>query len=365
MKHNIVFKEQGRFGGWPANYGIWSWGDEIVVGFAVGYHKDRGEHIHSIDHDRPTVGMQARSLDGGQTWQVGPVPAKTPGNKGMSADEHMNDELGIGNPDGLENAPQPCPGGIDFTHPDFALMVARNDLHEGARSWFYYSYDRCHTWEGPFSLPMFDQTGVAGRTDYQVRDANTCTLFLCGSKPNGREGRVFCYQTKDGGATWAFLSYIAEPEPPGYKMMPASVQLPDGRLLAALRCQGARDSEGQAPNWIELHESDDLGKTWQYINTPVSVTGGGGNPPAMIRLRDRRLCLVYGYRAEPYGIRGRLSEDDGQTWSDEVVLRDDAGNRDIGYPRIAQRSDGTVVAVYYYNDGPQENRYIAATLWKP
>ena len=29
--HRKVYFEPGRYGGWPANYGIWSWGDEIVV----------------------------------------------------------------------------------------------------------------------------------------------------------------------------------------------------------------------------------------------------------------------------------------------------------------------------------------------
>ncbi len=29
----------------------------------------------------------------------------------------------------------------------------------------------------------------------------------------------------------------------------------------------------------------------------------------MIKLRDGRLCLTYGYRAAPFGIRARLSED--------------------------------------------------------
>ncbi len=28
----IVYKEDGRYGGWPANHGSWNWGDEIVVG---------------------------------------------------------------------------------------------------------------------------------------------------------------------------------------------------------------------------------------------------------------------------------------------------------------------------------------------
>jgi len=67
--HVVVFQQEGRFGGWPANHGIWSWGDEILVGFEVGYFqaKERG---HAIDYSRPAEHVLARSLDGGQTWKV-------------------------------------------------------------------------------------------------------------------------------------------------------------------------------------------------------------------------------------------------------------------------------------------------------
>ena len=34
MKHVKVYYEPGRFGGWPANHGIWSWDSEILVGFS-------------------------------------------------------------------------------------------------------------------------------------------------------------------------------------------------------------------------------------------------------------------------------------------------------------------------------------------
>jgi len=37
IKNVVVYQEPGRFGGWPANNGIWAWGDEIVVGFMQGY----------------------------------------------------------------------------------------------------------------------------------------------------------------------------------------------------------------------------------------------------------------------------------------------------------------------------------------
>ena len=29
----LVCREPGRFGGWPANHGIWPWGNEILVGY--------------------------------------------------------------------------------------------------------------------------------------------------------------------------------------------------------------------------------------------------------------------------------------------------------------------------------------------
>jgi hypothetical protein len=62
----------------------------------------------------------------------------------------------------------------------------------------------------------------------------------------------------------------------------------------------------------------------------------------------------------------RLSSDGGTSWGDEIVLRNDGGGRDIGYPRSIQRPDGRVVTIYYFWDektGPE--RYIAASNWTP
>src|SRR4249920_1292093 len=66
----MVYHRKGRFGGWPANHGIWSWGDEILVGFSAGYHKNLGPEIHNIDRERPEEHLLARSRDGGRTWAV-------------------------------------------------------------------------------------------------------------------------------------------------------------------------------------------------------------------------------------------------------------------------------------------------------
>ncbi|TNF74071.1 MAG: hypothetical protein EP302_03295, partial [Bacteroidetes bacterium] len=69
-ENRIVYYEPGRFGGWPANNGAWAWGNEILVGFELGYHNADISGGHAIRDDLPSRGALARSLDGGLTWQV-------------------------------------------------------------------------------------------------------------------------------------------------------------------------------------------------------------------------------------------------------------------------------------------------------
>lgn len=362
MQQVIVYRESGRYAGWPANYGIWAWENEIVVGFTVGYHKsDAG--FHRRDRDKPFTAMQARSIDGGETWKVVETPCRLPGKGTLSADEHVLEHHRLADADAF-NAPQ----SVDFTHPDFAMMCSRSGLRAGSHSWFYTSIDRCQSWEGPFRLPMFGYTGIAARTDYLVSSADECLLFLTASKADGEEGLIFCAETTDGGNSFALRSQIGR-EPEGFAIMPASVRLSDSQILVAVRCRAQSDYSRPDwqnwRNWIDLYASDDNGQTWYHKHQPVADTGRGGNPPTLTHLHDGRLCLIYGYRDAPYRICAKLSSDVGNTWSDEIVLRDNGGDHDIGYPRTIQRPDGTVVTVYYFDEEPDGARFIEATLWRP
>ena len=349
LRHVKVYAVPGRFGGWPANHGLWSWGNEILVGFSAGYYKDLGPNRHHIDRNKAEEHLLARSLDGGETWSV-----ENPASHGALIP--VGPALHGITPAGLTEKPwADCLGGINFTHPDFALTMRMIDVNAG-QSRFYYSTNRGSRWAGPFRLPLFDQRGVAARTDYVVRGPNECLLFLTATKQNGREGRPFCAATTDAGRSWKFVSWIG-PEPPGYAIMPSTVQLGPRELLAAIRC---RDGDR---SWIETHRSLDNGGQWQKDTVPAPDTGEG-NPPSMIRLKDGRVCLTYGYRAKPYGIRARLSGDAGRTWGKEIHLRDDGGGRDVGYPRTVQRPGGVILTIYYFHDQPASDRYIAATLWK-
>jgi hypothetical protein len=354
IEHVKVYHQPGRFGGWPANHGIWSWGDEILVGFSAGYHKDLGPARHNIDHEKPEEHLLARSKDGGRTWSI-ENPAKDHVLVGTAGMRH-----GIVPPGATEPEPVPCPGGIDFTHPDFAMTCRMAGVHTGA-SRFYYSYDRGHLWKGPFRLPLFGHEGIAARTDYVIDGPHECMVFLTASKHNGREGRPITVRTTDGGKSWKLVSHIG-PEPKGYSIMPSTVRLSPRELLTAVR---RSEDSGKPRSWIETWTSSNNGESWSYLNEPVADTGEG-NPPHLIKLADGRLCLTYGRRAQPFGIFARLSDDRGKTWSEPIALRADGGGRDIGYPRSVQRLDGKVVTIYYFWDkatGPE--RYIVATIWSP
>lgn len=339
----VVYMEAGRYGGWPANHGIWQWGNEIVVGFEIGYFR-KTETGHAIDYSKPAEHVLARSLDGGESWKIERPEGLKPPPGAKQA----------GVPTEAGRPVTDCPGGIDFTAKGFALTARMADIHVGP-SRFYYSTDKGKTWQGPFRLPDFGQPGIAARTDYLVNGKHDLTMFLTAAKANRREGRVIAVRTRDGGKKWT-LEGMVGPEPEGndFAIMPSSVRLSKTRILTAVRHRP----------YIDMYRSEDDGKTWTFVNKPAPDTGRG-NPPSMIRLKDGRLAMTYGYRAAPFGIRARLSGDEGNTWGDEIVLRSDAGNWDLGYPRTVQRPDGKIVTIYYYNVDKDAERYIGATIWDP
>lgn len=338
-EHRIVFREDGRFGGWPANNGAWAWGDEIAVAFGAGWVKEQPGDRHQLDWDKPLVPAIARSFDGGETWTI-----------------EMPPTLGRSTHDAGPFIPLVEP--MDFSAPGFALTIRHVDNNVGP-SFFLYSYDKGKTWRGPHEFPKLGVPAVLARTSYIVHGPKEATVFLTAAKSNLKEGRPYVARTADGGLTWQFLSYIG-PEPAGFAIMP-SVVMPDAdTFLAVVRARSENE------RWIEAWISKDRGLTWESAGLPAPDLGGGsGNAPALVRLRDGRISLIYGYRGKPYGLRARLSDDGGMSWGDEIVLRDDAVTPDLGYPVAFQRLDGRIVIAYYYNDGPHNERFIAATIWDP
>jgi len=344
--HRVIYRVEGDFAAWPANHGIWAWGDEILVGFQAARHREGRGHTWDPATSRHQF---ARSRDGGETWAIEDALAA---GITSSATGHPLGEASV--------TPMACPGGIDFRHPDFAIAFRRRTDVRGPSS-FYVSHDRGHHWTGPFAFPDLDTQGVATRTEVMVEGPHQLLAFLTTAKSDGKIGWAAAARTRDGGKSWERVAWIG-PEPTGQAIMPAAVRLGPGRLLAVVR----RVESDRT--WLASYLSEDDGGTWSWINDPASDLGWNSNPPALVRLREGRLCLIYGMRGSPSHLAVRFSADEGRSWGREFTLRGgDGASRDMGYPRAVQRPDGKVVVVYYYNHALAGSpyRYIAATIFDP
>lgn len=350
VEHNNVYYEEGRFAGWPANHGVWTWGEEILVGFVASDHKAQKGHTYNRSIPRDKYG---RSKDGGQTWVV--EDAYHRGQTGWRYNNRLEEDQKV--------EPVALTEPINFEHPDLALTFLRQTNNIGP-SHFYYSYNRGQKWMGPYALPNFGTQGVATRTDYIVDSPNEITVFLTVAKSNKKEGRILCVRTKDGGLNWEKVGFVG-PEPDRFQIMSSSIRLDNGDLLTTIR---ARTLEGKSS--IASFSSTDNGVTWTRNKDAVANTGTGGSPPALVKMKDNTLALGYIVRQENGSrVCVTFSKDNGKTWGPEHVLRADGANRDVGYPRMVQRPDGNLVIIYYWNtalstpDSPY--RHIASTTFDP
>ena len=149
------------------------------------------------------------------------------------------------------------------------------------------------------------------------------------------------------------LAYFGEPH---------VVEESPGHLVAMARYEERPKRQEDQNCFLWQFDSYDGGCTW----TVPRRTEIWGKPPHLIRLRDGRLLVTYGIRHAPTGQRACLSTDGGRTWDyrNELVLRADAPNEDLGYPASVECDDGTIVTVYYQVERLGEMPCLMATRWR-
>lgn len=354
INHFVVAEESGQFFGWPANNGVWNWGNEILVGFTkVEYEETES---HNIKDDSPQISMLARSKDGGKTWNM------------FDPDNYVGDG----------DRKQQLTHSINFLHDGFAMRVFGTGYHgtDDPEAGFFYSYDRGVTWQGPFPLDnvhnhkRFEGRVLTPRTDYLVLNENECMIFISSRvKGSGMSDKISVIKTNNGGLSFELLSsWLVPCSDPHRAVMPNSIKINENEFVTAVRRRVVDDRDNC---WIDCYASTDGGKSWNFRSKIGNTGEHNGNPPALVKLRDGRLCAVYGNRTTKQ-IIGRYSSDNGKTWDDEFVIRnnfytaEDSDNmQDLGYPRIIQNADGQLVAIYYWATKENHQQYIAASVWTP
>jgi hypothetical protein len=223
------------------------------------------------------------------------------------------------------------------------------------------SADGGRTWKGPFRPP--DMPNPNARDPW----GRTLPLFNRGAMCQGRDGRLYwivrCFRDKpqpddlhlivsqDRGETWRYACAAAADEKVALSET-SLYETPKGDLVGFVRTMNL-------DNRTVVIRSRDGGRSFERWQD----AGFQGSPHHAMRLPDGRVWLVYGYRHPPFGIRARVlnAECTDFATAPEIVLREDGGTTDIGYPWSALLPGGRILSVYYFNLA-NGARFIGGTL---
>jgi len=369
-EHFVVYRNESEFAAWPYYCGLWKTADGSIVAGFKRVPSDYGRP-DAVDHTNLTRNMGEivviRSRDNGRSWdQDSIVPV---------FDMLIKEESDF--PGGKAADWSGLPP-LDFSDRDTLLMGGGIPalFANPAEGWMRASTDGGRTWRPHRLLEKddFASVSIPGSTMYSLRGDGTM-LFGVHTYAEGAQGpRPIVYATANGRDFHYLGSMIPfEPRDPYYPggspfaaaphFYPRPVVLNDGRVISPLRYQ--RDARYNI--WTEVHESLDGGRTWRWL----SRVNDWGAPGDIVPMQDGRVVCVYGFRNAPQGIRYRVSENGGLTWGREMILRDDGGSWDVGYPRVIEIEPGKLLSTYYINlkDDPiQMNggvRHIACSVFEP
>jgi sialidase-1 len=156
--------------------------------------------------------------------------------------------------------------------------------------------------------------------------------------------------SEDKGQTWNYSCPVATDSKAGFNET-SIYETRKRDLVAFVRSEQFNDH-------TVIARSTDGGKSFKWQDA-----GFQGHPHYALRLPDQRVLLVYGFRHKPFGIRARVldAECTNASTAEEIVLREDGSNGDLGYPWATMLSEKRALVVYYFNRA-EGTRHIAGTF---
>lgn len=157
------------------------------------------------------------------------------------------------------------------------------------------------------------------------------------------DNSVAVYKSFDNGATWAMFSSIDTLRGTDGESYyePYAIEFSDGRIMIAVR---KHCKHGKEKFTVMTVVSSDVVCIWSI---PKRTGICGSPPPSFMRHSSGAIIGSVGRRKEPFGERAYISYNDGKTWREEYMLRDDAPDGDWGYPSTVELPDSSLLTVYY------------------
>ncbi|MCX7048664.1 MAG: sialidase family protein [Candidatus Sumerlaeota bacterium] len=256
----------------------------------------------------------------------------------------------------LDKAAQKEPGSAGAWAPEKLKrwLAAHERLNAAQRKaelgqWMIRSTDGGVTWSARYPSIVNSPHGPI-----QLADGR---LLYAGKELWTDEKRIGVCESKDDGQTWQWLAEIPTRSGDDKKIYHElhAVEASGGRLIAHIRNHNPTNG-----NEILQTESADGGKTW----TAPHPIGVWGLPSFLLRLRNGKLLMTYGYRRAPFGNQARISEDEGKTWSDPMTISRDGAAGDLGYPSTVELDDGALLTVWYELPKGSSHAVLRQAQWR-
>jgi hypothetical protein len=214
--------------------------------------------------------------------------------------------------------------------------------------WMLRSTDGGLTWSPPYDCIVNSPHGPIELSDGR--------LLYAGKRLWHESNAVGVCTSYDDGKSWQWLAKIpARPgdDPTAYHELHA-VEASDGTIVVQIRNHNKANERETLQS-----ESRDGGKSW---SVPRSI-GVWGLPSFLLRLKDDRLLMTYGYRRTPYGNQARVSNDHGRSWSEPITVYGQGTSGDLGYPSTVQLEDGALLTVWYEKMKDSPMAQLRQTRW--
>jgi hypothetical protein len=229
------------------------------------------------------------------------------------------------------------------------------------------SHDQGRTWSKPAEVSLAPHPGSNPTCEMlRLNDGSLLLAYESWKEWNDVDGdqSASVKLSRDEGKTWSRpITMASDPAKQLYYWDNHVTKQPNtGKLLAAF---WTHDTTQGRDTTISLAWGEPDGSQW----SEPSRTNVEGQVVSPIFLEDGRLMLVYVHRHDPPSIRAIISDDLGKTWNfvDEIIIHDNCNQNQqgmdksrtnaeywndmtrwtFGHPKVIQRADRQFLVVYY------------------
>lgn len=210
--------------------------------------------------------------------------------------------------------------------------LADDERRNNLGTWMIRSEDGGLSWSSAYRVPVNSPHGPVNLQDGR--------LLYAGIALWEGDRKFGVCTSADDGKTWEWIADL--PVRDGDKSSDYhelhAIEAADGRWIVQIRNHNAAN-KGET---LQTHSMDG-GRTW----VPPYAIGVWGLPSHLLRMSDDRLLMTYGHRRSPLGNQARVSADNGQSWSEPMVIYGDGSSGDLGYPSTVEVAAGEFITVWY------------------